>query len=210
VVRNATRLTSLPSVIPITARCADPTNNPADVAGELTMTKESLAGGYTAPILVLALGAAGRGDEGLGPALLKELAERYRYAGGFVEFTDGGVEGLQLLKCFARREVVVILDALCGGRQPGEVAVLEGAEVLRYANGNSAVAHAGDAHELVSTAAFLNDLPEHFYVVGIEPGHVHQGPVLSSAVSKALQSAAIEAQAIIDRWLVELAEPAYA
>jgi hydrogenase maturation protease len=174
------------------------------------MAKESLTGSYTAPILVLALGAANRGDEAFGPALLKELADRYCYAGGFVEFMDGGVEGLQLLSSLAGREVIVILDALSGGRQPGEVAVLEGAEVLRYANGNSAMTHSGDAHELVSTAAFLGDLPPHSYIVGVEPGDVHQGPALSSAVRQGLQPAATHAQDIIDHWLVELAEPVYA
>jgi hydrogenase maturation protease len=198
---------SLPSVTNVTAGCADPTNNPPDTAGELTMAKELLVDSYTAPILVLALGAADRGDEAFGLALLNELAECYRYAGGFVEFMDGGVEGLQLLSSFAGREVVVILDALSGGRQPGEVTVLEGAEVLRYANGNSAVTHPGDAHEIVSTAAFLGDLPPHVYVVGIEPGDVHQGPALSSAVRKGLQPAATQAQDIIDQWLVQLAEP---
>jgi hydrogenase maturation protease len=198
---------TLLNVIRVTAGGTHPTNNPPEVAGELTMAKESLAGSYTAPILVLALGQANRGDEAFGPALLNELEQGYRYAGGFVEFMDGGVQGLQLLSSLAGREVIVILDALSGGRQPGEVAVLEGAEVLRYANGNSAVTHPGDAHELLSTAAFLGDLPPHFYVVGIEPGKVHQGPALSSAVRKGLQPAAAHAQEIIDHWLVELAEP---
>jgi hydrogenase maturation protease len=176
----------------------------------MTMAKESLAGGYRAPILVLALGQTGHGDEAFGPALLDELAQRYCCAGGFVEFLDGGVEGLQLLSSLAGRQVIVILDALSGGRQPGAVAVLEAAEVLRYANGNSAVTHPGDVHELVSTAAFLGELPPHFYIVGIEPGKLHQGPDLSSAVRKGLQPAATQAQQIIDHWLVELAEPVYA
>lgn len=163
--------------------------------------------GYNAPILVLALGQADCGDEALGPALLNELEQRYCYAGGFVEFLDAGVEGLQLLSSLADRQVIVILDALSGGRQPGEVAVLEGAEVLRYANGNSAVTHPGDTHELVSTAAFLGDLPPHVYVVGIEPGQAHQGRALSSAVRQGLETAATQAQEIIDHWMVELAEP---
>ena len=83
------------------------------------------------------------------------------------------------------------------------------AEVLRYANGNADVVHPGDAHELLSTAAFLGDLPQHFYVVGVEPSDVHHGDT-SGEMRKGLESATVQAQEIIDRWLVELSEPAYA
>ncbi len=171
------------------------------------MAKQSHFAAYTAPILVLALGKTGCGDEACGPALLKELTDRYRYAGGFVEFIDGGTEGVELLSCFAGRQIVVILDALSGGRPPGAVSVLADAEVLRYANGNSDVVHPGDAHELLSTAAFLGDLPKHFYVVGVQPSDLHQGDALSGAMRQGLPTATLQAQELIDRWLVELSEP---
>lgn len=170
------------------------------------MAKE-LFKGYTAPILVLALGQAGAGDEGLGSALLAQLMEHYRYAGGFVEFIDGGNAGLDLLRCLDQRQVVIVLDALSNGGRPGSVSVLRDTEVLRYVNGNSDVVHPGDAHELLSTAAFLGELPEHFYVVGVQPANLHHGCVLSGPVRGALQAAAQEAERIVDRWLVELAEP---
>jgi hydrogenase maturation protease len=176
----------------------------------MTMAKKSQLDSYTAPILVLSLGESGCGDEAFGPALLQELTQRYRYAGGFVEFVNGGSEGVELLRCFAGRHIVVVLDALSAGREPGTVATLEDAEVLRYVNGNSDIAHPGDVHELLSTAAFLGELPQHFYVVGVQPSDLHQGNVLSSEVGSALQSATIQAQEIIDRWLVELSEPMYA
>ena len=174
------------------------------------MAEESTGGSYKAPILVLALGNRDAGDEALGSALLQDLAQRYRYAGGFIEFIDGGTAGLELLFCFAGRQIIVILDALSGVGQPGAVSALEGAEVLRYVNGDSPAVHPGDAHELLSTAAFLGDLPDHFYVVGVQPGNLHQGTDFSDPVRSALQTAAGEAQRIIDSWLVELAEPVYA
>src|SRR5579864_244337 len=171
------------------------------------MSQSSAACHYTAPILVLALGEPTCGDEGLGPTLLKELQSRYRYAGGFVEFLECGTRGLDLLGSLIGRQAVVVLDALASGKEPGAVSVLEGSEVLRYATDSSAVVHPGDAHEFLSTAAFLGDLPDHFYVVGVRPGDLHQGAALSKAVRKGLPVAAIQAQEIIDHWLVELAEP---
>ncbi len=175
------------------------------------MTSNGTAGfGYKAPILVLGLGSTPAGDDGLGPILLGEVAKQYRYAGGFVEFVDGGTQGLDLLGRIAGRQAIVILDALSTGSKPGTVAVLEGTEVLRYCTGNSACVHPGDAHELLATAAFLGDLPDHFYVVGVQPGDLHQGSALSSQVQKSLALAVKQAQKIIDGWLVELAEPVQA
>jgi hydrogenase maturation protease len=174
------------------------------------MSQSSAACHYTAPILVLALGEATCGDEGLGPTLLKELKSQYRYAGGFVEFLECGTMGLDLLGSLVGRQAVLVLDALANGSGPGAVSVLEGAEVLRYATGDSAAVHPGDAHEFLSTAAFLGDLPDHFYVVGVQPGNLHQGTALSRAVRKGLPIAATQAQGIIDHWLVELAEPVQA
>jgi hydrogenase maturation protease len=173
-------------------------------------TNGSARHGYTAPILVLGLGNAPSGDDGLGTILLEEVAKQYRYAGGFVEFVNGGTQGLDLLGQIAGRQAIVVLDALATGSRPGTVSVLEGSEVLRYATGDSATVHPGDAHELLATAAFLGDLPEHFYVVGVQPGDLHQGVDLSRPVRKSLQQAVAQAQKIIDGWLVELAEPVQA
>ncbi len=165
---------------------------------------------YTAPILVLGLGTTPSGDDGLGSVLLDELAKQYRYAGGFVEFVDGGCKGLDLLEQIEGRHAIVVLDAVSTGANPGTVSVLEGTEVLRYATGNSACVHPGDAHELLATAAFLGDLPPHFYVVGVQPGNLHEGATLSKPVQKSLQQAVAQAQKIIDGWLVELTEPVQA
>jgi hydrogenase maturation protease len=174
------------------------------------MTRESFATTYTAPILVLGLGCSEAGDAGLGSILLDELEQRYRYAGGFIEFVDGGTEGLELLSCFPGRQAIVVLDALAIGGAPGAVSVLEGSEVLRYATGNSAIAHQGDAHELLATAAFLGDLPTSFYVVGVQAGDRCVGPKLSGPVRNGIKVATEKAQEIIDHWLVELAEPVQA
>jgi Ni,Fe-hydrogenase maturation factor len=78
---------------------------------------------------------------------------------------------------------------------------------LRYVNGDSAATHPGDAHELLSTAAFLGELPEHFYIVGMQAVDARQGEISSKAVRGEFQTAIECAQRIVDRWLIELAEP---
>jgi len=55
------------------------------------MATESVPGG--SPILVLALGDVRSGDDGIGPALLADLAERYRYAVGSSNSSSEGDAG---------------------------------------------------------------------------------------------------------------------
>jgi hydrogenase maturation protease len=165
---------------------------------------------YTAPILVLGLGKPESGDAGLGSVLLEEIEQRYRYAGGFIEFVDGGTQGVELLNCFPGRQAILVLDEVGNGGAPGTVSVMEGTEVLRYATGGSPICHQGDAHELLATAAFLGDLPENFYIVGVKGSGLSDGPVLSPSVRVGLKAATEKAQEIIDQWLVALAEPVQA
>jgi len=173
------------------------------------MTTEPVHCNYTAPILVLALGDVRMGDDGVGPAILADLAERYRYAGGFIEFVDGGTQGLELLHRIAGRQALVVLDAMTAGHRPGTVSVLEGSDVLRYAAADSSTgAGEGNAGEVLATAAFLGDLPYCCYVVGVEPeggGRARAG--LSKAVQRSLHEALARAQNVVDRLLVELSEP---
>ena len=174
------------------------------------MAMGSAATAYTAPILVLGLGKPDSGDAGLGSVLLEEIEQRYRYAGGFIEFIDGGTQGLELLDCFPGRQAILVLDEVGKGAAPGTVSVMEGAEVLRYATEESPICHQGDAHELLATAAFLGDLPENFYIVGVKGSVGCSGPTLSAPVLVGLKSATEKAQEIIDHWLVALAEPVQA
>lgn len=171
------------------------------------MTNNSDQLKYTAPILVLGLGPDASGDQGLGEVLLAELEKRYRYAGHFVEFMAGGTRGVDLLGEIAGRPAVVLLDALAAGTHPGAISVLEGPDALRYATANSPGVHPGDVRELLSTAAFLGDLPDQFCLVGVRPGEASEKAVLSKEVEQALQRAVSQAQAVVDRFLVELAEP---
>jgi hypothetical protein len=86
-------------VFVVTASPCECANNPPDRdPPEMQMTTNGSTGfGYTAPILVLGLGSTPSGDDGLGPILLDELAKQYRYAGGLVEFLNGGTKSLDLL-----------------------------------------------------------------------------------------------------------------
>jgi|SRR5215469_7233752 len=162
---------------------------------------------YTAPILVLGLGNPKSSDDGFGPLLVQELAKKYRYTGGFIEFVNGETNGLALLNAMAGRKAVVVLDAVSTGLSPGTISVLEGSDVLRYATSHPSSDFEGNAGELLATAAFLGDLPPYCYIVGVQPGNLANGSTLSDDVQKALNPALTKAQSVVDELLVELSEP---
>jgi hydrogenase maturation protease len=165
---------------------------------------------YTAPILVLGLGNPLAGDDGLGPVLVNELSKQYRYTGGFIEFVNGGTRGLGLLNSMVGRQAVVVLDAVASGGRPGTVTVIKGSDVVRYATTHPTSTLEGNVGELLATAAFLGDLPDHCYIVGVEPADRRQGSGLSKEVERSVQPALLKAQDVVDELLVELSEPVYA
>ena len=112
---------------------------------------------FVPPVLVLGLGNILLGDDGVGPALLREVQGLYAGVPA-VECIDGGTQGMALLGYVAGREALIILDAFAGGRNAGAVSVLEGAEVLGCGVTRSTTAHEGNAGELLAAAQLLLSL----------------------------------------------------
>jgi hydrogenase maturation protease len=170
------------------------------------MTNGSVSRRHPAPILVLGLGNVLLQDDGLGPNLLEELAKKYQHH-PTVEFMDGGTQGLALLGRIEDRQALVILDAVATGHEPGAVSVLEGQDVLRFATSRATTAHEGNAGELLATAAFLGELPNKCYIIGVEPKELDTGLGLSPDVHRSLKSALRKAQHVLDGLLQDIGQP---
>src|SRR3974390_3473782 len=171
------------------------------------MTSGSVNRTHAAPILVLGLGNILLHEGGRGPSLLEQLAKKYRHVEGVVEFMDGGTQGLALLGRITERQALAILDAVATGHEPGEVCVLEGPAVLRFAVSRATTAHEGNAGELLATAAFLGELPEKCFIVGVEPKSLNTGGGLSRDVHRSLKAALKTAREIVDTLLAEMGAP---
>jgi len=175
-----------------------------------------------APILVLGLGNMLLGDDGVGPALVERLAEEYadlqagaadelaadmlKASTSQIEFLDGGTQGLALLGQLAHRQALVIIDALDTGQSPGTVSVLEGRQVMTMSCERSSSAHESNATELLAVAALLGDLPETFYLIGVQPAVVKTSIGLSVEVQRSLDGAVQKARDLIDPLLMEFTQ----
>ncbi len=147
---------------------------------------ENRLGGGPAPILVLGLGNMLLSDDGVGPALLRELAESENRWQGEVEFLDGGTQGLALLGHLTGRRALIIVDAVRKGEPPGSTYVLTLPQLREVAPGRASSGHESNAGELLAAAELLDELPPRLFVVGVEPEKVATGFGLSPAVEQAL------------------------
>ncbi len=155
--------------------------------------------GRRATVLVLGLGNALLGDDGVGPRLLSELEREAPRWAGEVEFVDGGTQGLALLRAVAGRSALVVLDAIALGAAPGTVHALRGDGLLGAAAAAPGMTpHEAAAGELLRAAALLGDLPPALAAVGVEPERCEPGVGLSEAVENSLDAARQRVFAVLD------------
>lgn len=150
---------------------------------------DTMSGADPLPILVLGLGNMLLSDDGVGPALLVQLADSESRWKGQVEFLDGGTQGLALLGHLSGRRALIIVDALKTGAAPGTVHRLTLPELREISPGRAKSGHESNAGELLAAAQLLDELPDQLFVIGVEPEQLTTGIGLSPSVQKALPAA---------------------
>ena len=143
-------------------------------------------GSVRPPVLVLGVGNALLGDDGAGLRVLAELERDAAHWAGQVEFLDGGTQGLALLDRIAGRRVLLVLDAVALGAEPGTVHALRG---WKHEGERASTAHESNVAELLQASTLLGECPEQVTVIGIEPARIETGIGVSDAVAKAVGEA---------------------
>jgi len=135
-------------------------------------------------ILVLGLGNPLRGDDGVGPRLVEELARRGLPTG--VTALDGGAGGLGLLQVLDGWQRVVVVDAADVGREPGQF--------VRFTPDQARLAQAADRFslhnaglgEILALANALGRTLPPMVIFGVQPAEIGWREGLSPAVEAAL------------------------
>jgi hydrogenase maturation protease len=143
---------------------------------------EPLPGGAPpARILVAGIGNGFLGDDGFGVALAQRLLDRPQPDG--VEVKDFGIRGVDLAFALADYDVVVLLDAVPRGFEPGTLSVIDpdarshGAPPppatwpapAALARDDVMDAHGMDPVQVLAFARELGRVPERIVLVGCEP-----------------------------------------
>ncbi len=117
-------------------------------------------------ILVLGVGNILYRDEAVGVKTVLELASEYNFPEN-VSFLDGGTLGFGLMNALMSYEMVIIVDAVKGGYEPGTLYKLEGND-LRKSRGFTDSMHQTDLVDTLIACELTGNRPQ-CVVFGIEP-----------------------------------------
>jgi hydrogenase maturation protease len=134
--------------------------------------------------IVLGLGNALRGDDGVGPVVIEWLDRQALPPG--VETIAGGTSGLDIVSILMGRERAIIVDAANVGQAPGrwvrftpDVAQLKSSDVTLSL-------HSAGFAEALALGAALNVLPPTIIIYGVQPQNLDWSSQLSVEVQAAV------------------------
>jgi len=128
------------------------------------------------------------GDDGVGPYAISLLEEKYSFP-DYVETTDFGTPGLELLEHVADAQAVILLDAADNGEPPGTLTRYSKADVLRNGPAPRLDPHSPALTATLAAAEMLGAAPETFLLIGITPEALAAGTALSATAVAAANRA---------------------
>ena len=132
---------------------------------------------------VIAVGNAFCGDDGVGAAVLAELAGMLPATVGLV---DLGTDALALVDELDPGTPCLVIDAARMGREPGAVVVFRPEDTRFRIRSDGLSLHGLGLVEAFALAERLGRMPRDLKVIGVEPAQVGLGTGLSDAVAAAV------------------------
>jgi hydrogenase maturation protease len=139
-------------------------------------------------ILIAGIGNILLQDDGLGPQAVARLQSEYEF-GDQVEVLDIGTPTLDFVDYLRERDVLVLIDALSGGGEPGEILTFDKERLKDFLPNMRLSAHQPCLQETLHAAEMSGiDLKE-VLLVGVVGYSFDVGTELGPYVSKALPEA---------------------
>jgi len=153
--------------------------------------------------LVLGLGNVLWADEGFGVRAVEALHAAYHFPPQ-VRVMDGGTQGIFLIPWVRSCKRLLILDAIDYGLEPGTIKVIRDEEVPRFMGARKMSMHQAGFQEVLMTAKFSGDFPEHIALVGVQPELLDDyGGSLRPSVKGRVQEAVDLALGILREWGID-------
>jgi len=147
--------------------------------GELPWHQGAGASGARHETVVIGIGNPLMGDDGIGLAALQRI-QAWEFE-PFVERVDGGTWGMNLLQFVEEARLLLVLDAIEAGLEPGAPVMLEGDEIPRFLS-TKLSPHQIELREVLALAELRDTLPEEVVAIGLQPGRVEMSERLSPEV----------------------------
>jgi len=127
-------------------------------------------------------------DDGIGPAIIRELNRHYDLGDG-VEALDVGLAGANLNFHLQGARAVILIDAMDMGRPPGEIIVRSGPDV--ETSPLSSGSHSGGLSGTLRLMDLEGGRPETIVLVAVQGHSFEFGEQLSTAVAAAVPRAVL-------------------
>jgi len=129
------------------------------------------------------------GDDGIGPAVARFLADRWTFDDDVV-IEDLGTPSLDLPGYLIGHDLVVLVDAVASDGQPGALRIYRGDEIVAVPPGIRISPHEPSVNDALAVLAFADKTPADVVLVGVVPETLDGGVQLSPAVADAVTAAA--------------------
>jgi hydrogenase maturation protease len=136
-------------------------------------------------ITLIGLGNILMQDEGVGVQAVRALEEGWELPPE-LQVVDGGTSGLDLLPYIEGRDLVLFVDAVNFGRDPGYIGVLENQEVPALFATKDSLHHLG-LMDVLAAAQLLDISPREVCLIGIQPQSLDLGLELSPLLQGKLE-----------------------
>lgn len=137
--------------------------------------------------LVLGISNLLLSDEAVGVRIIEALERQYAFSPE-IDIVDGGTAGMELLETMAKREHMIVADAVLTGSAPGKVSVLRDNEVPALFTRKISPHHLGLADVLMALQ-LAGEFPRQLMLVGVEPQSLESTIGLSDCVQRAVEPA---------------------
>lgn len=151
------------------------------------MNPETNTAGPMARMLVVGIGNPDRGDDGIGPLVVRQLLGRQRAGrvSSDVTFIERTGDALALIDDWAGRDAVILVDAAAPIAAPGRVHRIDLLADALPAELSLSSTHAFGVAEAVGLAHTLGLLPPHVIAYAIEGANFDPGAPVSPMVAAA-------------------------
>jgi len=135
-------------------------------------------------VLIVGIGNPDRGDDGIGPLVVRQLAGRVPPSIRLIARTG---DALALIEDWAGRDAAVLVDAAAPGTTPGRVHRIDLLEEELPTDLSRASTHAFGVADTVGLARTLDLLPASVIVYAVEGVNFEPGAALSPEVAAAAE-----------------------
>ncbi len=147
------------------------------------------------PVRIIGVGNCDRGDDAVGVQLARSIQAEYP---GLADVHCVDNDGTRLLELLEDARIVVIIDAMYSGGEPGVVRCFDVSEKAAPVELFGASTHQIGVAEAVELARVMGKLPQTCLILGIEGENYSFGAPLSTVVQKAIPKAIYWIKSILD------------